>query len=211
MKYLLSLLLLISFTVSAQDTVTITHKAYKTTFNKSKHYPVKVEWWLTRAMLNCSTKVKRTDNFGPDPKLLQHTNLQADYNASGYDRGHIFPAADGACDIVKMTESFYFSNMTPQTPQLNRGDWKSLEEMTREESLKYDSLYIWAGSVGVAKKIGTTSVPKQCWKVIYNKRMNTYEAFLFENNGSKADGLKNNEVPVSVVEQITGFKFKINK
>ena len=81
MKYLLSLLLLISFTVSAQDTVTITHKAYKTTYSKSKQYPVKVEWWITKAMLSCLTKVKRTDNFGPDPKLPQHTNLQTNYNA----------------------------------------------------------------------------------------------------------------------------------
>jgi endonuclease G len=208
MKYLLSLLLLISFTVSAQDTVTITHKAYKTTYSKSKHYPVKVEWWITKAMLSCSTKVKRTDNFGPDPKLPQHTNLQADYNASGYDRGHIFPAADGACDIVKMTESFYFSNMTPQTPALNRGDWKALEEMTREEAYRYDSIHVWAGSVGIVKKIGTTSIPKQCWKVMYNKKTKEWSAFLFENNASKADGLKNNEVEVKLIEQITGFKFK---
>jgi hypothetical protein len=78
MKYLLSLLLLISFTVSAQDTVTIIHKAYKTTYSKSKHYPVKVEWWLTKAMLDCTVKVKRTDNFGPDPKLPQYTNLATD-------------------------------------------------------------------------------------------------------------------------------------
>ena len=207
MKYLLTLLMLVSIAF-AQDTVTIVHKAYKTTYSKSKHYPVKVEWWLTKAMLNCTVKVKRTDNFGPDPKLLQYTNLQTDYNASGYDRGHVFPAADGACDIVKMTESFYFSNMIPQTPALNRGDWKVLEEMTRSEALRDDSIHVWAGSIGEVKKIGTTSVPKQCWKVIYNKKTNKWSAFLFENDATKADGLKNNEVEIKLIEQITGFKFK---
>ena len=208
MKYLLSLLLLISFTVSAQDTVTIQHKAYKTTFSKSKHYPVKVEWWLTRAMINCPNKTKRTDNFGPDPKLPNETDLQLYYNNSGYDRGHNFPAADGACSNVSMNESFYFSNMTAQTPQLNRGDWKVLEEMTRYDVNQYDSLHIWVGSIGEVKKIGKLSVPKQCWKVIYIKRMNTYTAYLFDNNNTKADGVKNNEVPVELIERITGFKFR---
>jgi endonuclease G len=208
MKYLLSLLLLISFTVSAQDTVTITHKAYRTTFSKSKRYPVKVEWWVTKAMLSCPTKVKRTDNFGPDPKLPNETNLQASYNGSGYDRGHNFPAADGGCDNTSMNESFYFSNMTAQTPQLNRGDWKALEEMTRYNAQQYDSIHVWVGSVGEVKKIGIVSVPKQCWKVMYNKKINKWSAFLFENDASKADGFKNNEVEVSLIEQITGFKFK---
>jgi DNA/RNA endonuclease G (NUC1) len=78
MKYLLSLLLLISFTVSAQDTVTITHKAYKTTYSKSKHYPVKVEWWISRASITCDVKAKRGDKFIPDPKLAAETNLQSD-------------------------------------------------------------------------------------------------------------------------------------
>jgi endonuclease G len=191
-----------------QDTVTIIHKAYKTTYSKSKHYPVKVEWWATRANLTCAVKAKRGDRFIADPKLPQHTNLQADYSASGYDRGHVFPAADGACDIIKITESFYFSNITPQTPALNRGDWKALEEMIRDEALKYDSIHVWAGSIGVIKKIGTTSVPKQCWKVMYNKKTKEWSAFLFENNTTKADGFKNNKVEVKLIEQITGFKFK---
>jgi len=50
MKYLLSLLMFIAVTTYSQDTVTITHKAYKTTYSKSKQYPIKVEWWLTRNM-----------------------------------------------------------------------------------------------------------------------------------------------------------------
>jgi endonuclease G len=206
--YLISFLLLISFTVSAQDLVTIQHKAYKTTYSKSKNYPVKVEWWLTKAMISCPTKVKRTDNFGPDPKQIASTNLQQYYEKSGYDRGHNFPAADGACDVVSMTESFYFSNMTPQTPQLNRGDWKMVEELTRLEASQYDSVYIWTGSVGEAKKIGALSVPTQCWKVLYIKKTKEWFAFLFNNDNSKPNGINDNKVTVKVVEQISGYKFK---
>ena len=206
--YLISFLLLISFAVSAQDLVTIQHKAYKTTYSKSKNYPVKVEWWLTKAMVSCPTKVKRTDNFGPDPKQIASTNLQQYYNNSGYDRGHNFPAADGACDIVSMTESFYFSNMTPQTPQLNRGDWKMVEELTRLEASQYDSVYVWTGSVGEVKKIGALSIPTQCWKVLYIKKTKEWFAFLFNNDNSKPNGINDNKVTVKVVEQISGYKFK---
>jgi endonuclease G len=198
----------ITVTAYSQDTVTIVHKSYKTTYSKSKHYPVKVEWWVTKAMLDCSTKAKRTDNFGPDPKLPNETNLQLYYQGSGYDRGHNFPAADGSCDIISMNESFYFSNMTAQYPALNRGDWKVLEIMVRDEALKHDSIHIWCGSIGEVKKIGNVSVPTQCWKVTYNKHKNEWDAFLFDNNTSKADGIKNNQVEVKLIEQLTGFKFK---
>ena len=63
MKYILSLLLLITVTSYSQDTVTLVHKAYKTTYSKSKHYPIKVEWWATRANLTCVVKAKRGDKI----------------------------------------------------------------------------------------------------------------------------------------------------
>jgi len=210
MRILLVFLLLIS-NVFAQDTITIYHKAYSTKFSKSKQYPIKVEWWLTKDKLTCNTRAKRGDKFIPDPKLANETNLQSSYTGQGFDRGHNFPSADAACDQVANDESFYFSNMTAQYPALNRGDWKVLEEMTRFEAKQYDSVYVWCGSVREAKKIGKVSVPKQCWKVIYTKKTNEWLAFLFDNNTVKADGLKNNEVDLKVVEQISGFKFHINK
>ena len=200
--------LLFSLFVSAQDVVVLSHKAYTTHYSKSKHYPVKVEWWITKASLICADKVKRSDKFLPDPKLPTETNLQADYTGAGFDRGHNFPAADAACDKVANDESFYFSNMTAQYAALNRGDWKELEMWSREMAIKEDSIHVWAGSVGVAKKIGTTSVPTQCWKVVYVKKSNEWLAFIFDNNTTKADGLNNNKVDVADVEKLTGFKFK---
>jgi DNA/RNA endonuclease G (NUC1) len=118
------------------------------------------------------------------------------------------PAADVVCDQVANEESFFFSNMTAQYPALNRGDWKSLEMLSREIALKDDSVKVWCGSVGVAKKIGTTSVPTQCWKVVYTKKTKEYMAFIFDNNTTKADGIHNNQVDLADVEKLTGFKFK---
>jgi endonuclease G len=208
MKYILSLLLLITVTSYSQDTVTLVHKAYKTTYSKSKHYPVKVEWWVTKASLTCPVKVKRGDKFIPDPKLSSETDLQDDYTGQGFDRGHNFPAADASCDQIANEESFYFSNMTAQYPALNRGDWKALETLVRDYAEQGDSVHVWCGSIGVAKKIGTTSVPTQCWKVLYFVKTKEWMAFIFDNNTTKADGLKNNETTIADIEKLTKFKFK---
>jgi endonuclease G len=205
---LLVILLVISFVVYSQDVIKLKHKSFTAHYSKSKHYPVMVEWWITKDKLSCPTKVKRGDKFIPDPKLPSETNLQLDYTGSGFDRGHNFPAADASCDQVSNDESFYFSNMTAQYPALNRGDWKSLEMLSREMALKQDSVHIWTGSVGVSKRIGTTAVPTKCWKVVYIKKSNEWLAFIFDNNTTKADGLNNNKVDLIDVQKLTGFKFK---
>jgi endonuclease G len=194
--------------LNAQDVVTLKHKAYTTHYSKSKHYPVMVEWWITKNTLTCVDKVKRGDKFIPDPLLPAETNLQADYTGAGFDRGHNMPAADAVCDQVANEESFYFSNMTAQYPALNRGDWKSLEMLSRTLTLENDSVHIWTGSVGEAKKIGTTSVPTQCWKVIYIKKSKEWMAFIFNNTTDKADGINNNKVEVTDVEKLTNLHFK---
>ena len=212
MKSILTILfVLTSVLVYSQDVVELKHKLYTTHYSKSKHYPVKVEWWLTKAKLTCDVRAKRGDKFIPDPKLPNETNLQADYVGQGYDRGHNFNAADAACDQEGNDESFYFSNMTAQYPSLNRGDWKSLETLERNLALEQDSIRIWCGSIGVAKKIGTTSVPTQCWKVIYIKKSKEWLAYLFDNDLSKADGIHNNQVSKADIEKLTGFKFVLPK
>lgn len=203
---LLSLLLIGSS--QTQDTISLKHTNYTSIFSISKKYPVMVEWWVTKTMVTCPKPLKRKDNFKPDPSLPQHTNLTKDYVSSGYDRGHMMPAADNLCQTqLVQDESFYFSNMSAQTPQLNRGDWKSLESFTREESKLKDSIHVWVGNVGEIKKIGSVSVPKYCWKVIHVKKENKWLAYLFENNTSAPDGFKNNEVTVKEISTLTGITF----
>lgn len=194
--------------VQSQHTVSLKHKQYQADFDTVLKYPKKVYWVITKKDLNCVKKYPRTDKFVPDPLMYRHTDLEKDYVNSGYDRGHNFPAADGACDSTSMRESFFFSNMTPQHPSVNRGDWKSLEEFTREMAVKSDSIKVWAGSWGVQKKIGRVSVPTDCWKVIYVVKSKEWFAFHFYNTKSDRLGLKAHEVDVKFIEKQTGYKFK---
>lgn len=199
---------LISFVSYCQDTVRIKHTNFTSVFSKSKKYPVIVEWWVTKKMVDCQTPLKRKDNFKPDPKLPIDTDISKDYVGSGFDRGHMMPAADNLCQTQQVQdECFYFSNMSAQYHSLNAGDWKSLETFVRDEAKNQDSIKVWCGNLGEIQKIGKVSVPKQCWKVIYIKKQNVWKSYLFENDKSKPDGIKNNEVPLTVIEKITGFKF----
>jgi len=198
-----------SLAVNAQDTVRIKHTNYVTVFSKSKHYPVLVEWYATKAKIGCEKPLTRKDNFQPDPKLPIETDLKADYVGSGTDRGHMMPAADNLCQTSEVQdECFYFSNMAAQYHSLNAGDWKTLETLTRTIALQQDSVHIWCGNIGVAKKVGKVSVPKQCWKVIYVIKDKKYQAYIFNNTSDKPQGLHTHEVTVRDVEKLTGFKFK---
>ena len=206
---LLVTLLVVSVTLFAQDVVVLKHTNYTTHFSKSKRYPVMVEWWETKAKIGCPTPLPRKDNFKPDPLLPNETNIGQDYVNSGYDRGHLMPAKSNQCQTQAVQdECFYYSNMAAQTHRLNAGDWKSLETLTREVAVKEDSVHIWAGNVGEIKKIGSVSVPKQCWKVVYFKTSNEWMAFIFDNDESKPDGIYNNKVDLVDIEKLTGLKFK---
>jgi endonuclease G len=209
MKRMLSIvmLLVITVTLKAQDIVVIKHTNYTTHFSKSKRYPVLVEWETTKAMVGCPTPLKRKDNFKPDPQLVDETNIAFYYLKSGYDRGHVMPAADNLCQTQAIQdESFYFSNMIPQTHRLNAGDWKSLETATRNWALISAKVRVWSGAIGEEKKIGLVSIPTQCWKVV--NIAGKWHAYLFNNDLSPADGFQNNEVPLAQIEKLTGFKFK---
>lgn len=199
-----------SLQLFGQDTIRIKHTNYTTVFSKTKYYPVKVEWWVTKSMVGCEKPLKRKDNFKPDPQLPKETDLLKDYVGSGTDRGHMMPAADNLCQTQQVQdECFYFSNMSAQYHSLNAGDWKSLETLTRQLALQNDSIRVWCGNVGEIKRIGKVAVPKQCWKVIYIKKTKEWKSYLFDNTTNKPDGIENNLVKLQVIEELTGFKFKI--
>lgn len=207
--FLFLLLGLLPFFSQSQDTIRLVHDNYTTVFSKSKKYPVLVEWWVTKNKVTCGQPLKRKDNFQPDPLLKSETDLQKDYLNSGFDRGHMAPAADNLCQTQKQQdECFYFSNMSPQYHSLNAGDWKTLETWTRDMAKTNDSIRVWCGNIGEQKKIGRVSVPTECWKVVYIKKSNEWFGFIFDNKNQKQTGLKSHEVDVETITKLTGIKFK---
>ena len=115
----------------------------------------------------------RSNDFRPDEKISTGSATLADYKSSGYDRGHLVPAADMSFDQEAMSETFYMSNMSPQAPQFNRGIWVNLETQVRAWAQKFGKIYVVSGpvlnkSAEEFSSIGKNqvSVPEFYYKVI---------------------------------------------
>lgn len=115
----------------------------------------------------------RSNDFRSDEKISTGSATLADYKSSGYDRGHLVPAADMSFDQEAMSETFYMSNMSPQAPQFNRGIWVNLETQVREWAQRFGKIYVVSGPVlnKNAEKFPSigknqVSVPEFYYKVI---------------------------------------------
>ncbi len=135
----------------------------------------------------------------------------SDYTKSGYDRGHLCPAADMGFSPTSMEESFLMSNISPQAPDFNRGIWKELETEVRKWAKKEHQIYVVTGPVFKDNKgtIGADKVlvPGYFFKIIYEE---TDEpkiiAFVFPNRKSDRP-LTDFTVSVDEAEKLTGFDF----
>lgn len=203
----LFIVFLLSFiSLQASDTITIKHKFYSTTFDTVKYYPVSVKWTLTKQSISCEKRFERQNNFTADPNLKTRTQLSNDYTNSGYDRGHNMSAFDNGCDSLGNKECFYYSNITPQTASLNRGDWKTVEEYTRKLVSEYDTIKVICGAIGKLKNVNSLTIPTKCWKVIYIKKLKKYEAFIFNNDSSKPIGINAHRTTCADITKLSGFQ-----
>lgn len=89
--------------------------------------------WALEIVDPDKTDVGRFDNFRPDLRIpeLFRADL-ADYEGSGFDRGHLVASANQVETEIQNSETFLLSNMSPQAPAFNRGIWKALEDAVRE-------------------------------------------------------------------------------
>ena len=188
----------------------IKHLGYAFQYSEKHEQAFWVGYELTKK--ETEKAFERTDEFIPDPAVSTGTATVADYLKSGYDRGHLAPAADMGWSQQAMAESFYFSNMSPQVPGFNRGIWKNLEEQVRTWAKAYDSIYVVTGPVlkdGLVQ-IGSNgvSIPKYYYKVILDNTGDDAKAigFLMPNQASK-EPLEKFAVSVDQVEQETGIDF----
>jgi endonuclease G len=189
----------------------IHHFAYTMEFADTYKQPVWVCYMICRSRVEAS-EAPRTDDFRPDPSVGTKSATPRDYSRSGYDKGHLAPSADFRWNEQAQSESFFMSNMSPQTPALNRGIWKHLEDKVREWGRDFDTLYIVTGPIlrpGLPT-IGTSNVavPEYYYKVVLDYKSSVKEAvgFILKNEGSK-DPLSEFAVSVDSIGKVTGIDF----
>jgi endonuclease G len=195
----------------AATDIVVTHPGYTLLYDEKHEQARWVAYELTRSELY--GLYERGDDFRSDPSIPSESATLDDYRRSGYDRGHLIPAADLSWSEEAMSGSFYLSNMSPQEGQFNRGIWSKLEATVRNFADTEGSIYVVTGPVltdGPYDTIGDNevSIPNQYYKVILDYREPELKSigFLLPNEGSKKD-LEDFATSVDEIETITGIDF----
>ncbi len=169
-----------------------------------------VSYLLCKA--NLGSGEERSSNFRMDRRLGDYSPRDAAYRNSGYDRGHLAPAADMSYSAESMYDSFYLTNASPQVPGFNRGIWKRLEEQVRKFAADKDSIYVTTGPV-LHDSLpylgsGPIRIPDYYYKVILKKEGLRSEgiAFIMKNESASGD-LSQYAVTIDSVEVLTGINF----
>ena len=182
------------------------HLGYAVNYN----YATKVAYFVVER-IKASDLVKsasRKDDFRMNPLVDddKEATLQ-DYAGSGYDRGHIAPAADFSHSAEEMSESFYLTNMMPQVPNNNRGIWKKTEGMARDYAEKYGEVYVISGTIYEGEKVvmgNGVLVPSHLYKIIIDPKNKRAMAFLFPNTKLKVRTLPDHVTTIAEIEKRAG-------
>lgn len=200
--------------VTTPDSIPQVNKRYtgfNMSFNPRMHIPNWVAWELTAP--ETYGEVKRSSKFASDESVSGSADPW-DYNYSGYDRGHMCPAADMKWSAEAMHDCFFMTNMCPQQKQFNSGTWAKLEAKCRQWARNDSAIIIVCGPVltdPITETIGDThvAVPKRFFKVVLSPHAKPAArgiGFIF-NNGSNPGGMQQCAVTIDEVERVTGLDF----
>jgi len=167
---------------------------------------------LTPSELVDSAK-RKIGSFIEDKMVSTGSALHTDYTKSGYDRGHLSPAADFKFSVEAMNESFYMSNVLPQVPELNRITWKYLEDDVRTYVEKHNvNLYIITGGIvfddhkeiGIKNKI---AVPTYFYKMIFDDTDNNIMTIIIPNDSISNQDYFEYVTSVNRIESLMNLDF----
>jgi len=168
--------------------------------------PIYVAEHLTRERIQRAKNVKRSNNFYAEENLPEEERAELKhYTKSGYDRGHMAPAADMP-DEQSMYESFSLTNVVPQNPKNNRGIWSRIESAVRSLAIEREDVYVITGPV-FDKNNKTISevvrVPTKLFKAVFDRHGKLMRGYLVTNDNDASPQY----VAIEELEQIALLKF----
>ncbi len=167
----------------------------------------------------------RSNDFREDPKVVTGSAaeqdyflkfLQADnsytYDGYGYDRGHLAPSADFRWSAKALSESYFYSNMSPQAPEFNRGKWAELEGFVRGYLYRNTEtqLYVVTGPIlkeglpKVERSVNGLSLPKLYFKAVVDLQNERAIGFIMPNKEILAP-IASFAVSLDKIEEETGL------
>ncbi|MEJ7611807.1 MAG: DNA/RNA non-specific endonuclease [Ferruginibacter sp.] len=203
----------------------IQHLAYFVDFAPAYRQPRWVAHIITPEVI--SGIVFRTNDFRPDSAVTGGSAVEEDfflkklkpdssyeYDAFGFDRGHMAPSADFRWSQKALSESYLYSNISPQVAELNRGTWGDMEDVIRGYLYRNPSaqLYVVTGPVlkpglpVIKRGKNKLPVPEFYWKVVMDPANKKSIGFVMPNR-AVTEPVKTFAVSVDKVEELTGMNF----
>lgn len=200
-------------TSQRSHTTLICRQGYALEHDNKAKIPAWVAYTLTpEKALGCFPRVSV---FRPDPSIdAENTAKTKDYAKSGYDIGHMANSADMRWNANVEAESNVLSNAAPQLPGLNRGAWKTLEDLTRAwATQRQHNLLIYVGPVyeKVAPSTigaGEVTIPLSFYKIIIDQETRETMVFLYPNQDS-SDLPSSFQTSLALVQGITQLVFPL--
>lgn len=194
--------------------VVLVYNGFVVNYNTKRLIPNWVAYELTAAEV--AGEVPRAKGFSMDLDYKSRQAMREDYSNTGWDKGHMAPAADMKWSQSAMNESFYLTNICPQNHDLNGKDWQTLEKYVRDWAVKYGSVWVVCGPYVYANTYGTIGerkvvVPDGFFKAVLRQEGRGYKAiaFVFDNN-ARRQPVKDAVVSVNDVEALVGFDLFTN-
>ena len=195
-----------------KDEQIVEHSAMIISYNEEHEQANWVLHMITKDVLYGTTG--RTNDFRIDEKIKTGSAVIEDYWNSGYDRGHLAPSADFRWSRDALSESYFYSNMSPQDPGMNRGSWAKLENQVREWAIDAEEVMVVTGPVlkpdlpKVQQGSFRLSIPEAYFKIVIatNDSSTRAIAFMFPNKDVPYE-LSKYLVSIDSIEKITGIQF----
>lgn len=186
----------------------VRHTGYTASYNHGTLVPDWVAWELTKDEAN--GRMEGQFSFSRDPEVRFPKASREDYSRSGWDKGHMAPRADMRWNLKALEESYYFTNICPQSHEMNSQAWRKIEELCRRLAIRYERVYIVCGPIFTDHHFGTigeacVQVPDAFYKALAvstEKGVQTV-GFIVENN-LQSFSPKHYAVSVDSVEAIIG-------
>ena len=168
----------------------------------------------------------RSNDFREDLKVATGTAIEEDYflriidakgkttyDGFGWDRGHLAPSADFRWSKKALSESYFYSNMSPQVPDFNRKSWAALENDLRAYVYREQvPLFVVTGGVltpdlpVIERSIQKIAIPHFFWKVAIDVANKRGIAFLMPNQLADYP-TEHYATTIDEIEKLTGIDF----
>lgn len=210
-----------------KDDQIIRHQAMVLSYNESHE---QANWVMHQIIPDVAQgNFSRSNDFRVDSLVSTGSAVEQDYfikkkddkgeivyDGFGYDRGHLAPSADFRWSANALSESYFYSNMSPQDPLLNREKWAELEGAIRGYAIDNNvTLTVVTGPVlndnlkKINRSINEVSIPDYLYKVVYDTQNERAIGFIMPNGYCK-HYLRKYAVSVDSVEALTGLNFFSN-